>query len=168
MASLSLITGTFFTSLLNRLGVRPPPPEGFLLSNVVLPVSVVDADISLPVSQTSILLDVNNVFTQGDVAAPAAGALLADTGAQNAGNYNATITFGNDNNAANYPTVRIQRRDAANAVTIWDILLNTGAGSSMAPFNLRLVLAQGERLRIIQGPTAGTNTSRANIFMIPG
>src|SRR5437879_1036974 len=87
--SLSEITANFFVNLINRLGVRPPPADAFLLSNVVTPVSIVDADISIPAQLTTFLLDVP--FTAGELLAPVANTVLADTLAQPAGNYNVFI-----------------------------------------------------------------------------
>lgn len=151
MPNLARITSTFFTSLLNRLGIRPPFDEGFLMSNVVTPVSIVDSDITLSAVTTTQLLD--TVFTAGRLVAPAANTVLADTGAQAAGNYNVflllTVTDG-----AGVNEFALQRRDAANASNIWShFFLTQGGAVSIVPLNLslsfRMVLQAGERFRII-------------------
>src|SRR5256885_292105 len=94
MPSLARITNTFFVSLINRLGIRPPPPEGFEISSVVQPVSIVDSDIAIPATVSTTLMD--TPFTGGEIVTPAAGALLADSGSQPAGNYNVVITIEQD------------------------------------------------------------------------
>src|SRR2546427_13101136 len=92
MPSLARITNTFFVSLINRLGIRPPPPEGFEISSVVQPVSIVDSDIAIPAAVSTTLMD--TPVTRGEIVTPPADALLADSGSQPVGNYNVDITVG--------------------------------------------------------------------------
>src|SRR2546428_13281613 len=94
MPSLARITNTFFVSLINRLGIRPPPPEGFEISSVVQPVSIVDSDIAIPATVLTTLMD--TPLTGGEIVTPAAGALLDDSGSQPACNYKVFITLGPD------------------------------------------------------------------------
>ncbi len=161
MPFLARITNTFFTTLINRLGVRPPPPEGFELSNVVQPVSIVDADIALTsVSSTPLL---GAPFTAGELAGPADLAILADTGAQAAGNYDVRVELDGAEGPSNNAMVRLQRRDAANAANIWSQDLITGHHISLM---FRTSLALNERIRLIknQGATAGI-TYQGSIFL---
>lgn len=162
---LTSITSTFFINLLNRLGCKPPPPEGFDLINTVQPVSIVDSDISLPIVATTIPID--TVFTNGEIASPAANVVLADTGALIGGNYNALVMVGGDQAAAWGFDFRLQRRDAANAVSIWSQvfqLTNNNEGFLVLPFTFRAQV--NERLRVItaNAATAGT-TVQASIWL---
>ena len=163
----SLITSTFFINLINRLGVRPPPPTGFEISNTVVPVSIVDQDVTLNAVATSITCD--TPFTAGPLVAPGAGTILADTGAQNAGNYNLLFVIYANENTANGFTIR--RRNAANAADIWNQLISGGFVNGQASWfqNMRIVLNQGERFRIenIGAGTAGI-TYQASIWLVPG
>lgn len=157
MPSLARITNTFFVELINRLGIRPPFPEGFEMTNVVQPVSIVDSNIVLTATTTTQKLDA--VFTAGEQAAPAAGTVLADTLAQAAGNYLATVWVGLDaGNLGGGVDVRVQRRDAANAVSIWSqqfCCVNVGGNALILQAFIRLEV--NERLRLI----TKTNSSAA-------
>jgi len=146
---LSKITGTFFTSLINRLGVRPPPPDAFELSNVVTPVSLVDVDTTLPVSLVSPLL--GTPFTAGVQIAPVAGAVLADTLAQVAGNYTCFIELAFvDPGGQSYCDV--QRRNAANAANIWELEFYNATGyATNISRSFRVTLDTNERIRVVSG-----------------
>jgi hypothetical protein len=165
VASLSRITATFFVSLINRLGIRPPPAEGFQISNVVQPVSIVDSDISIPAVLTSILLD-QNVFTQGELTSPAAGLLAADTGAQPAGTYLCYIILSQDVAITSSCSYRLQRRDAANAATIWGQLLSTGStGSNYFAQGVFIRLLLNERLRLLVDNATNLGVYQASIWL---
>lgn len=163
MPQIARITATFFTNLINRLGIRPPFTSGFEISNVVQPVSLVDSDITLSAVSTTITMI--TPFTQGELAAPAAGTLLADTGAHSAGNYAFLILVACSNVANSSVDFRIQRRDAANAANIWTQLGATHINS--APnyqFAGTLTLSANERLRVISQNLAVGNV-QASIFL---
>jgi len=147
MPSLSQITNKFFVSLIDRLGVRPPPPESFLLSNVVQPVSIVDSDISIPAVLTTQILDTG--ITSGVRIAPVANTLLADTGPMAAGTYQVLLMLG-VGNVAGGADFEIERRDAANAANIWSQLgfMNTN-GPGLSFYSFVAVLQASERLRAI-------------------
>jgi hypothetical protein len=164
MPYLSKITNTFFTTLINRLGVRPAPPEGFELINTVQPVSIVDADISLPAIVSTQLLGSAN--SAGIQTAQADGTVLADSGAMAAGDYLVYIlAMGFD--TAIFPRVALQRRDAANAVTVWQ---QQFVGSVASPLNVmmgaKIRLELNERIRVLQvGTFAAGCSSQANIWI---
>jgi len=164
MPSLSQITNNFFVSLINRLGVRPPPPESFVLSNVVQPVSIVDSDISIPAVLTTQRLDAP--FSAGVLVAPVANTLMADTGALPAGDYQLLIWVG-IGNVAGSGDFFIQRRDAANAANIWQQLcfMNTnGPGYQLTP--LVVTLAANERIRVFTRLNWSA-TGHASIWVSP-
>jgi hypothetical protein len=168
MPTLSAITNNFFLNLINRLGVRPPPPESFVLSNVVQPVSIVDTDVTLSAVATSQLID--TPFTTGIQAAPGANTILADTGVQAAGIYSLYCTlFAQD--GVNLANLQIQRRDAANAVTVWAIVAPVSASAGVNgliqyAFQLRIVLLLNERVRILNTNVGGAGSSyQANIWL---
>lgn len=166
MPYLSHITSTFFTNLINRLGVRPPPPDGFDLINTVQPVSIVDSDITLSAVTSTLLLD--TPFTAGEQAAPAADTVLADTGAQAAGNYFARISW-SATDGLNAVGIKIQRRNAANAANIWEDRINVPNGQSAdGESNIRLVLQTNERLRVTSNTVAGAGSKyNGLIFLAP-
>lgn len=146
--TIARITSTFFTSLIDRLGVRPPFGDGFVLNNMVQPVSLVDSDITLSAQVTT--LNCNLPATQGELAAPAANTLLADTGALQAGTYNVLI-LGSGSIAGNFNfDMRVQRRDAANAANRWSQVFscNVNGGQNLV-FPLRITLGEQERLRVM-------------------
>ena len=134
-------------SLITRLGVQPPFTEGFELANVVTPVTLVDSDIVLAAQTTSPEFDTQ--FTQGELLSPADGTLLADTGALAAGTYETLVVIGG--RAATDTSIgEVQRRDAANAVTVWRTpWIIQGPGFGIQTLNARFTLLASERIRAI-------------------
>lgn len=165
---LTSISNTFFTSLLARLGVRPPPADGFDLINTVQPISLVDSDIVLPVFSSSIALDLP--FTEGDKTAPAASALLADTLAQPGGTYNLYVQIGHDIGGSFGLAYELARRNAANNADIWMMKLSEGSAQYSTldhQLPLRVVLGVNERIVVRVGAQAvgAGETVRANIWL---
>lgn len=165
MPFLSHITSTFFTNLINRLGVRPPPPDGFDLINTVQPVSIVDSDITLNAISSTIVL--GTPFTAGPLAiATAANTVHADTGAQAAGTYAVLIVAGYDRTAGTFTTLLLQRRDAANAANIWEQQIDIGVNSQgFAVIPLSITLNLNERLRILNKQITTLTTQQASIWI---
>jgi len=168
---LSSISSTFFVNLLNRLGVRPPPPDGFDLINMVQPVTLVDSDIVLAVSSSSQLLDLP--FSAGYTVAPAANLVLADGGAQPFGNYLVQIMAGTGSEANGGTSIIVARRNAANAADIWTqafALTSQFNGGSSLNFQLRITLQANERIVVRNGLTAGTALVgiQSNIWLTAG
>jgi hypothetical protein len=158
--SLSQIQNTFFLNVINRLGIRPPPPDAFLLSNIVQPVSIVDTDISIPAVLTTIPL--GTPFTQGELApVVAANTVLADTLAQPAGTFNVLAIVSADSGAAFGLDFRLQRRDAANAANIWSQQFSLSqVGTQFWILPMTIVLSVNERVRLI---TKAAGSATANI-----
>jgi hypothetical protein len=167
---LSNITATFFVNLINRLGVRPPPPDGFDLINTVQPVSIVDSDITLSAVTTTLLLD--TPFTEGILTGPASGTLMADTGAQAVGNYFVLVVVGGDGSTTVPGSVVLARRNAANNADVWAQVITWGSALYITPtfkFPGRIVLLAGERLIVRVGATSMgvAQTAQASIWITP-
>lgn len=163
MPTLAQITNTFFVSLITRLGVRPPPAEGFLLSNIVQPVTLVDSDISLSAVLTTQIL---GAPVSGSQAAPAVNTVIADAGAlAAAGTYQFTFFLATEGETGNREMV-IARRNAANAADVWAASIVAAAGG-LAPFNLTMTMGVSERVVVRMGSglaaTGGSNY-HASIF----
>lgn len=163
MLHLSSITATFFVNLINRLGVRPPPPDGFDLINSVQPVSIVDSDITIPVGFSTPLLDIP--ASNGNILGPGASVVLADTGAlATAGNYTFTILIGTDSAAAGFAD--IARRNAANSLDIWSQHVGTLALGYAQPLVLRSVINASERLVVRASPAGLGGNWQASIWTV--
>lgn len=167
MPALSRITNTFFTNLINRLGVRPPPPEGFELVNVVQPVSIVDTDVPFTSLATTQLLNVP--FTAGALLTPAAGTVLADIGPQAAGNYNIYVILSLDGGSNTNPTFQVARRNAANVADIWAFYASISSGTAMTLpliWSARVTLVANERIVVRVGALGlAAGTVQANIWL---
>jgi hypothetical protein len=166
MPNIARITNTFFTALLDRLGVRPPFRDGFELSNVVTPISIVDSDV--PISSVTTPPTVDSVNTQGIQLQPAAGTLLADSGALSQGTYFFRIIVGTDRNVAGGGCAEIQRRDSGNAANLYRILLPmSDSGIQFYDVLLQTKLATNERIRVVvTSPFTAGLSVLANIFRI--
>lgn len=164
MPELARITATFFTSLLTRLGVRPPFAEGYILSNVVQPVTIVDSDISIPAAVSLPTIDSSN--TAGDQTAPAVDTILADTGALAAGDYNMVLTCGIVNSTSALRGITLARRNAANSADIWTARLMANSTAAFVPISFRVRLQLSERIVCRTGILFGAGEIvQANIFV---
>lgn len=164
MPQLARITATFFTTLLTRLGVRPPFEEGYVLSNVVQPITIVDSDIAIPASVS--LPTIGSANSTGDQVAPAVNTILADTGALAAGTYNLILTCGIVNSTSSLRGVELARRDAANAADIWKARLMCNPNSGFDPIALRCSCDLNERFVLRTGIIFGAGeTVQGNIFI---
>lgn len=169
MPAIGRISEKFFTSLITRLGIKPPFSNGFEMSNVVTPVSIVDQDISLSTVQSpGPLLDLP--FTNGDFTAPPIGTILADTGPQSAGEYFLRLQIGTDGAQNNPVFVEFARRDAADSADLWKAFIPFGSGTMITvPFDIvaRVRLNINERLLVRVGPTAwpAFMIGRANLWL---
>jgi len=150
---------TSFPNVIRRLLARYSG-ESFDLGLTVHPVTIVDTDISL--SAISNTAPLNIPATEGDKAAPAADTLLADTGALDEGTWDITIgLFANEANS-----FLIQRRNAANTANVWQFRYRWSDSGRPFPLqNLRVVVNQDERIRVVnEGIAAGGTTYAAHIW----
>jgi hypothetical protein len=145
------IRSTAFVGVQQRLGAYPIT-RPFELAKIVMPVSLVDSDITLNAAATTPLLNVP--FTASELVAPAANTRLADTGALPAGNYTFLLMFSaNDPNA-----FRIRRRNATDTGDIWAYRMQIGTSIFHPMLQLRCAIQLNERLviEIVAGGAAGT------------
>jgi hypothetical protein len=167
MPALAKITQTFFTDLINRLGIRPPFGQGFEISNVVQPVSIVDSGVTLSAISSTQTLDTG--FSAGRITSPGANTIFADTGPLPAARYAVYLEIGKHVSGTQGQDFAIQRRNAANSGNIWE-LIGTIYGGSMEIINRQFIcqLQENERIRIIS-INAGTPgiVVEATIFVQP-
>lgn len=160
--SLREVIPTSFADVLNLFGIslQGNKDNTFVLRGEVTPVVLVGSTTEIQSISTPMTLDVP--ATGGDLAAPADLTILADTGPLADGVYAVYVTVG-QTNAANSAGFRIQRRNAANAVTIWETLdaIKTADGGKYFQFVCRLNI--NERIRV-QEWLAGSSTIRVNIW----
>jgi hypothetical protein len=146
-----MIDGSRILTILNlqnlatRLGVKGIVTAA--LDPVVHPVAIVDGSITAFTQQP---LDVP--FTAGELTAPIANTRLASTGPLVAGQYNLTFM----ESAAETHTIRVRRRNAADAADIWSqrFTIFTPGGIQSQIFTGRLILAAGE-LVVVENVNAG-------------
>jgi hypothetical protein len=136
------------------------------LTNVVQPVSIVDSDITLSTTSGTPLMDTS--FSAGLLVGPAAATVIADTGAQLAGNYFAVVMFSGTEVVNGLSGINLARRNAANAADIWTQSFFANPGALNQVFVIRLILQTNERLRMTVGPSAFTGDVSGNIFLIAG
>lgn len=135
-------------------------------SNVVQPVSIVDQDITLATAGGTPLLGA--ATSQGQLAAPAAGTLLADSGAiATAGNYFIVWTAAADNaTIGNSATMLMQRRNAANGANIWEAMFSLSANVGFGMQVCRVTVVANERIRFVVGPSAQTGTVEVTMWTV--
>jgi hypothetical protein len=131
---------------LNRLGAAPNM-GGFALDTVVVPVSLVDSDITLNASSATPLVNVPT--SAGEQIAPPANTRLANTGALPAGPYTMVFWI----SAAEANSFRFRRRNAGDTADIWSFRGGIQAAGFLN-FALRLNLALNEFV-VIENVVAG-------------
>lgn len=149
--------------ILGKLGITGI--KGWFLSDQVVPVALVDSEVTLNASSTTPL--VNVPASAGEQVAPAANFRLATTGPLPAGPY--TMVFWIGTSEAN--GFRIRRRNAADAADVWSFRLNTGVtnGPGFINIALRLVLNVNELVVIENVTVGGAGTAyQASIFVSAG
>lgn len=160
--SLREIIPTSFADVLNLFGIslQGQKDNSFVLTGEVTPVVLVGS--TTEIQSISSPMTMNIPATLGDVAAPAAGALLADTGALEAGVYSVFVHVGCQN-TANSGDFIIQRRNAANAANLWQIRSGLKVADSETSFQFTCRLEVNERIRVVEA-NIGSYTVLANIW----
>lgn len=145
--SLTRIPNPSWLALLTRFGIAQPP--AFDLDSAVRPVVIVDSSIPILVTPTDPLL--GTPASAGEAVGPAAGTVLADTGALAAGNYTFRIFCTSDEVAGGTGNqIRIRRRNAADSADIWSLLQTNASvnGAVNIDITLRATMAANEILRM--------------------
>jgi hypothetical protein len=157
MPQIGRVSEKFFTSLITRLGIKPPFSNGFEISNLITPVSIVDSDV--PLTATSVPAAFDQRANGGVTVAPPANTVLGDTGPLPAGTYQFFVLLANDEASGSARLWVLQRRDAANASNIWSQILNAGAGLVYPLFQWRETLGANERIRVTSDPNNNASAS---------
>jgi hypothetical protein len=141
MPTIARISNTFFTSVLNRLGIRPPFAEGWEITNVVQPVSLVDSDITLNAVTSTQVLDAPS--TNGLVA-PALNQILASVTAPADGEYAVFLILAVASTASS--DVALERVNAG-GTTLWSQAIIVGNSFTFF-IQMRVRLKAGDTLRV--------------------
>jgi hypothetical protein len=150
MPSIARISNTFFTGLLNRLGIRPPFAEGWEITNLVQPVSIVDSDVAVTAIATTQVLD---LASSAGIVAPALNAILAAVTVSESREYSAFLIFAFGSTTA--PDASLERI-ASGGGTVWSQLLTVPtAGTIILPMRLRLQAGDTLRVRKITAADTG-------------
>jgi hypothetical protein len=150
-------------TILRKLGITGITK--WSLSDTVVPVALVDSEVTLNASASTPL--VNVPASAGEQAVPAANTRLANTGPLPAGPY--TMVFWIGTNEAN--AFRVRRRNAADSADIWAqrFAAGVGQGPGFTNFGLRLILAANEFVVIENVGIGGAGTVyQASIFVSAG
>ena len=156
------INSFLFQDLLRDFQVIAPPRSPvWYLSDTVIPVSLVNSQVTLDanISQTAM-----QFATAGTVVGPGAGAILADTGQLPAGTYlfRAQMSF-LDGGAQN--DILIEHRNAANSASIWAFENHSRQTVEMnTTVEWVETLLPDERLRATNRLATG-GTSRRNVII---
>jgi len=155
-----------FTAVFTRLGIQAVPagPQWFL-SDTIVPVSLVDSDITL---DAVVGVRAQTPVSAGVQVAQAAGTILADTGALAAGTFQFRLLLSvvdgvNDNE------LQVQHRDAANAANVseHEIMHTAAVASQNFTYDLTLTLLANERFRVVQRGAAGAGSRyQASIYQV--
>ena len=150
-----------FPRLLTRLGITVPGTS-FDLQPVVVPVSLVDTDITIPTSTLPPAFAAP--ASAGEINNPAANTRMADTLALAAGNYYVQAMYSVTAGTINY---RLRRRNAADAADIWSQTFAMGAGSHDVFPGMVFTLAANERF-VIEHVTGGVGgICQGSLFVTP-
>lgn len=143
------VTAVGIQGILQDLGIQVTPKfPMFYMSDTILPVSIVNAQVDLTAKQ---VLGPQVFTSEGLKTAPAASTVLADTGALVAGAHSFSVWF-SILALTTSNSILLQHRDAANAANIWSFSFQHDKGVLSQSFNLpsfALTLATNERVRVI-------------------
>jgi len=138
----------------------------WFLSDTVLPVALVDAEVALTANSVAPLY--GTPATAGELAAPAANTRLADTLALAAGNWTVTFIASCSEIATAVCPFRLRRRNAADNADVWALRCNALGGTTLF-YSARFSIAASERFVIENVNAAGGGTTyQGSIFAVPG
>lgn len=162
MPEIYAINQFLFQNLLRDFQVIAPPRSPvWYLSDTVIPVSLVNSQITIDANLSETAMQ---FATQGTVVGPGASAILADTGQLPEGTYLFRVHMAYlDQGGAN--EVMIEHRNAANAANIWNwdshVPVNVGLNKTI---EWTETLAQDERIRGINRLASGA-AGRWNVII---
>lgn len=164
MASANIPNPSSWLAILNKLGI--PRFGQWSLLDTVQPVALVDSEVSLSAVASTALL--GTPASAGELVAPAANTRLADTGALAAGSWSfAIVMSANDSN-----TMRVRRRNAADAGDIWSFRVPFASSTGIMTFVFplfRSTIGVNERLVVENVAAGGAGTTyQASIFATQG
>jgi len=137
-----------FTSVFERLGIQAVPSgQQWFLSDTLIPVSIVDSDVALTAIVTP---SIEVIHSTGVLVAPAAGTILADTGALAAGNYQFRMLC-SVRDTTNAQDFQVQHRNAGNTANLKEeeIYADPLTGATNFLYSKTLTIATNERVRIL-------------------
>jgi len=158
-----------FTNVFTRLGIQAVPAGNqWFLSDTLIPVSLVDSDITL---NALVQRPVQVWVSEGVKVAPANNIILADTGQLPTGTRTFVFLLHAQNNQLSSQWA-LEHRDAANAATLNSMVFGQDAGGNEGAVDFicefTIAIAQDERLRVRQVVTAtAASTIQASIFHNP-
>lgn len=162
--SLREVIPSSFVELLDLFGIslRGEKDNTFVLSGEVSPVVLVGSTTQIQAISTPMNMDVP--ATVGFTAAPAINTVLADTGQLTPGLYAVRAILAGRTTSGAQCAAALQRRDAANAATIWnqEIGVTESAGLLM-DISMTARVQLNERIRIIT-TSAASMSVQANIW----
>jgi len=135
------------------------PLGRFNVADVIVPVFQMGTVTPLDVEVLQPIFRSTEVFSGGVIIAPAAGAVLADTTALAAGDYDVRLVL-TSNDTQSFASSRyvVEHRNAANAanLAVWNYLVTSGdaANSFKYESSFGYQVAANERLRVIAGPSS--------------
>lgn len=161
------ILDNLFPDVLKRLGIRQvaPTPDLFDFSTTILPVALVDSEVTLNALLTQ---TAESFATEGEKLNVADATLLADTGQLDMGKYRFRV-YGSVRDGVNNTGIALQQRDPTNAANDWDF---TWRGlAAIGRFDVYKEwtqnLDQNERVRVIQsGAGSASGYTNAVIWYV--
>lgn len=143
--------------LIKALAIQGGPIGRLPLSDTIVPV------VNLQDLRPSIfpILDRSRIFS-GTATAPAAGAILVDSGQLPEGTFDITVDFSTGDGATNQ-LIRIEHRNAANAGNIW--LARLATHENYVAVSFAVFVANNERIRVfVTNAGAAGTIYAANIY----
>jgi len=108
-----------------------------------MPVSIVDAGV--PIVANLVPIEYSAPASAGELVAPGAGTVLADTGPLAAGSWVFRAIFSNNTGNAQ---LRLGKRDAANAAYVWSVFVSTTVTTQFQFSEMHCTVALNERFRM--------------------
>jgi len=149
-----------FTGLFTTLGIQAQPSgTQWFLSDTLIPVSIVDSQITLIAEAVPRLYQQADIF-DGISVAPTAGTVVVDTGQLAAGNYDCQLRL-SVFSSVDGSIAELRHRNAANSANIWGHecwITSSAVKSGINNFDFSLRIEANERLQVL---VSGVNFAAA-------